>query len=186
MEGFLLTVEETVEVEPAAAPAPRRRAPRTRTPKTAVAESEVEATPVAPTTDAPQGSLEAPQHSADGQDPPPVVAPEVLVSAETSGLTKPEADGQRGSTPTQNVMVAEPMVTVPTEPTAVATEPAAPVPPEITIASSPEVSEAPSAPSAPAVSEEPSVTDSPVEAPTGDGSPLGGSLLETTVIERIV
>ena len=182
MEGFLLTVEETVEVEPAAAPAPRRRAPRTRTPKPAVAESEVEATPVASTMDAPQASAEVPQHSGDGHESPVAAAPEVLVSPEIVGRAPREEDGQRDSNPADNAGVAEPMVTA--EPVAVAAEPHSTAPAEF--AGSPTVSEEP-APTGPStVSEDSPIASSAPEAPIGNGSPPGGPLVETTVMERIV
>jgi len=86
MEGFLLTVEETVEVEPVAAPAPRRRAPRTRTVKPAAAESPVDVTSAVE----PAATLQPP---GENQEAGREEATEIMISAPAVVRAEPEPDG---------------------------------------------------------------------------------------------
>ena len=94
-----MTVEETVEVEPVAAPAPRRRAPRTRAATRASAESQVETAPTAE-------SVETSQAPAPVDETPPAEALAPAVNADAVGLAEPAADRSVDADPESDPVVA--------------------------------------------------------------------------------
>ena len=124
-----MTVEETVEVEPAAAPAPRRRAPRTRAATRAAAENQVESAVIAETAETPPAAANIEETS---QSPAPVEmtrsaeVAEPFVHPDPVRLTVPEVvqsedgAGEPSSpveipTPTPNSSVEAPAATLPDE-----------------------------------------------------------------------